>query len=131
MQQIAELLSIAVSEFLQLTQVYTIPLLVLNQRRDILLKVAAACNRSLRAMCLDHTNLASTLAFLLLQPSQNRRAMVSSSLATISADFSETECMELLRTEPILTASELLKAAADGQMETDEPVGPLHHIGAE
>ena len=73
-------------------------------------------------MCLDHANLASTLAFLLLQPSNNPGGLVSTLLAAISPDFSETECVELVKAEPILTASELLKVAGDRHVQNHEQV---------
>lgn len=122
-KQIAELLSITVADFLRLTQVHTIPLLILGQRREILLKVAEASDRSVRALCLDRANLAATLAFLLLQPSKDPSALVSSLLSPIAPDFSETECIELIKAEPLLTASELLKVAGDRQVQNHEQVG--------
>ena len=112
-QLMAELLSITTADFLQLTQVHTIPYLVLNQRREILSRVAESSGLPLRDMCLLHNNLASILAHILLKTSGDLKASVSSVLGTISSDFSGMECAELIRAEPILIASELLKVAGE------------------
>lgn len=117
-QQMSDLLAITVSDFLQLTQYYTTPYLVLTKRRDLLQKVAVACGRSIKDQCMDHNNLGSILACILLQSSNDMENMIMALLNAVSSDFNNVDCADLVKAEPMLTAAELLKAAGeDGQMK--------------
>ena len=102
-----------VRDFLQLTQGFTVPMLVLNHRADILQRIADACGRSIKSLCVERQNLALILSHILLQRSGDAITLIMSCFAFISLDLSERECMELFKCEPYLTASELLKTAAD------------------
>ena len=102
-----------VGDFLRLTQGFTVPMVVLSHRADILQRIADACGRSIKSLCLERQNLALILSNILLQRSGDAITLVMSCFAFISLDLSETECMELFKGEPYLTAAELLKAAAD------------------
>lgn len=112
-QYLSDLLSMSVSDFLCLTQVYTIPFLVLTKRRDILSKIADACGRTIMPLCMDHNNMAAILSSILLQPSEDMDNMIMALFNAASPDFSQLDHVELIRAEPILTASELLKAASE------------------
>lgn len=62
---------------------------------------------------MDHTNMAAILAYVLLQSSGEMESIIMSLLNAVSSEFSNLDCAELVRAEPILTASELLKAAGE------------------
>lgn len=112
-QYMSDLLGISVPEFLSLSQMYTIPYLVLTKKREILQKIANACGRTTKALCMDHNNMAAILAYILLQSSGEMESVIMNLLNAVSSEFSNLDCAELVRAEPILTASELLKAAGE------------------
>lgn len=112
-QHLSDLLSMRVSEFLCLTQVYTIPFLVLTKKRDILQKIADACGCTIMPLCMDHNNMAAILSCILLQVSEDTENVIMALFNAASPDFSQIDHVELIRAEPILTASELLKAASE------------------
>lgn len=96
-----------------MSRVYTIPYLVLTKKREVLHKIANACGRTTKAMCMDHTNMAAILACILLESSGEMESVIINLLNAVSSEFSNLDCAELVRAEPILTASELLKAAGE------------------
>ena len=114
-QQLSDLLTISVPEFLVLTQTFTIPYLVLTKRRDILQRIAQARGGdcSLWTLCIDTTNMAAILAYLLIQPSTDIESMIITLLTEITPEFSNVDLAELAKAEPITIATELLKAAAE------------------
>lgn len=112
-QQLSDLLGMTVTEFLLFTQIHTVPYLVLTKKRDILQRVADSCNRSAKTLCMDHNNLAAILACILLQESDDMESMIMALFAVVSPEFGKIDCMELLKAEQPLTASELLKAAGE------------------
>lgn len=112
-QHLSDLLSMSVSEFLCLTQVYTVPLLVLTKKRDILQKIADACGQTIMQLCMDHNNMAAILSCILLQPSEDMENVIVALFNAASPDFSQLDHIDIIRAEPILTASELLKAASE------------------
>jgi serine/threonine-protein kinase ATR len=124
-QRICDLLNVNVNQFLQLTQFYTIPYLILTKKRDILQKIADGCEPKLSicALCMGHTQLAAILANLLLQPWSDLEPMVMSLLCFASPEFNDTDFQGLIRTEPMLTAFELLKIAGDEEDGKDGRVG--------
>lgn len=62
--------------------------------------------------------MAAILAYILLQSSGEMENAIMSLLNAVSSEFGNLDCAELVRAEPILTASELLKAAGE-----DDDVG--------
>ena len=117
-QYISDLLAMSIGEFLCLTQVHTIPYLVLNKQRDILQKISKASGLTTKTLCTDHSNMGAILACILLEPSKNMEHLIMNLLNSASSEFNSIGCAEdFLRAEPILTASELLKAASE---ENDE-----------
>ena len=112
-QQISDLLSLSVSEFLVNTQVHTIPYFVLTKRRDVLQRIAEACDKSIMSICREHGNLAAILSNILLQAQGDVENLVMVLLNAVSPEFKNVDCSELLKSEPQATATELLKAAGD------------------
>lgn len=102
-----------VSELLRLTQSYTLPYLVLTKQQDILQRVADACGSSIKDVCMDHTNMSSILAYIILRTTSEAEFTIMTAFEVISSDFANVNCSELVKTEPVLIASELLKAAGD------------------
>ena len=124
-QQLSDLLGTTVQEFLVWTKTYTLPYLVLMRRHDILRRIAHAhgSDVSLWSICVDPVNMAAILAFLLVQPSTDQESLIPALLAEASPEFSDRDLMELLKMEPILTAFELLKAAAESEEARKSKVG--------
>jgi serine/threonine-protein kinase ATR len=112
-QHLSDLLAMSVPEFLCLTQVYTIPFLVLTKKRDILQKIADACDLTIMPLCMDHNNMAAILSCILLQAAEDTENLIMALFNAASPDFNQIDHVELIRAEPILTASELLKAASE------------------
>ena len=130
-QQMSDLLSMSVSEYLSMTQVYTIPNLVLTKKQDILQRVADACGKSIMALCRDHNNLAAILSCILLQNASEVGNLVMALLNAVSPEFSNVDCAELLKSEPQATASELLKVAGEDDDVYREKVKPAFHFLSE
>ncbi|KAL8641328.1 MAG: hypothetical protein Q9228_001843 [Teloschistes exilis] len=122
-QYLSDLLSMTVSELLRLTQSYTLPYLVLTKQQDILQRVADACGSSIKDVCMDHTNMSSILAYIILRTTSEAEITVMTAFEVISSDFANVNCSELVKTEPVLIASELLKAAGDADEATKPRVG--------
>lgn len=112
-QQISDLLAMSVSDFLSMTQVYTVPFLVLTKKQDILQRIADACGQTIMSLCREHNNLAAILSCVLLRTSSDVEDLVMALLNAVSPEFSNVDCSELLRSEPQATASELLRAAGE------------------
>ena len=114
-QQLADLLGMSVSDLLVQTQVHTVPFFVLTKRQDALQRIAEACNQSTMALCQEHQNLAAILSNILLQPSADSESLVMALLNSVSPDFKNVDCAELLKSEPQASAAELLKFAGEGE----------------
>lgn len=114
-EQLCDLMGMKVDDFLRLTELYILPYLVLTQKRDIISKVGATYKdpKSPFDLCTEKNNLAAILAFLLSQPSPNPEAMTMSVLAEVDTAFKGRSLAELVRTEPILIACDLLRSLGD------------------
>ncbi|KAH6604197.1 hypothetical protein Trco_007643 [Trichoderma cornu-damae] len=111
---IAELLQISVNELLLLIQSHALPWLVLDKRKDVIQKIAEARQETeIWRPLMDSHNTASVLSLLMLQGSENMEEFVKSSLDEISPHFHALSLADIVQSEPVLTAIELLKAAAD------------------
>ncbi|KAL8754401.1 MAG: hypothetical protein Q9199_004371 [Rusavskia elegans] len=106
-------MSITVSELLRLTQTYTLPYLVLTKQQNILQRVADACNRSIKDLCMEPANTSAILAYILLRSPSDAEVTIMSALQSVSSEFLNVDCAELIKAEPVLIASELLKTAGD------------------
>ena len=110
---IAELLQIPVNDLLLLIQTHALPWLVLDKRRDVIQKIAEARQeKELWQPLMDGTNLAATLALLLVQDPDNMEGFAKSRLNEISPHFHSLTLLDLFQSEPVFIAMELLKSAA-------------------
>ena len=114
-QRICDLLNVKVTQFLQMTQFFTVPYLVLTKKKEILQKIVDACGpeHSVKSICMGHAQLAAILSCLLLQPSTDIETMILSLLRHASPEFKDANVQELMKSEPMLTAFELLKVAGE------------------
>ena len=114
-EQLCDLLGMKVDDFLRLTEPYILPYLVLTRKRDMISRVGATYKdtKSPFDICSEKDNLAAILAFLLSQPSPNPEGMTMSVLAEVDSTFKGRTLAELVRTEPILIACDLLKSLGD------------------
>ena len=112
-QQISDLLAMSVSDFLSMTQVHTVPFFVLTKKQDILQRIADACGQSIMVLCREHNNLAAFLSCVLLRTSSDVESLVMALLNSVSPEFGNVDCAELLKSEPQSTAAELLRAAGE------------------
>lgn len=127
-QQLADLLGISVNDLLLLTQADTVPYLVLTRKRDVLQRIAQARGPSIALQDLwlqPSRNLASVLALLLVQPSEDPEQSAIALLKDASPKFAETDLSALIKVDPILSACEILKYASD----CPEAKRPLAHQG--
>lgn len=115
-------MSVTVSELLRLTQTYTLPYFVLTKQRDILQRIANACNRSIKELCLEPVNMSAILAYILLRSPSEAEVTIMTALRVASAEFNNVDCAELVKAEPVLIALELLKAAGDTDDATKSKV---------
>lgn len=72
---------------------------------------------------MDHTNMSSILAYIILRTTNEAEITIMTAFEVISSDFANVNCSELVKTEPVLIASELLKAAGDADEATKPRVG--------
>lgn len=124
-EQLCDLLGMTVDDFLRLTEVYVLPYLVLTRKRDLILRVAATYKtaKSPFDLCSEKNNLAAILAFLLSQAPKDPEGMIMPLLAEVDPTFKGHSLAELVRSEPILIACELLRGLGDsGEMAKAERV---------
>jgi serine/threonine-protein kinase ATR len=117
-QLLCDLLGISVMNFLQLTQIDTIPYLILTRRRDVLLKIAQARGSAAGVQDLwlqPSRNLAAVISLLLIQPTPDAELAAIGLLKDAAPDFTEPDLSNLVRVDPILIACEILKQAGDCQ----------------
>ncbi|RKF54549.1 Protein kinase rad3 [Golovinomyces cichoracearum] len=113
-QLVADLLQITVSEFLLLTQSYTIPWLVMGKKVDVIQRISEARKDSEIGMaCAESSNLVPTLALLMTQDRPDIENYIMSHLRFASPRFKNTDLEELMRVEPASQALHLLKAAGE------------------
>ena len=103
----------SVSDFLSMTQVHTVPFLVLTKKQDVLQRIADACGQSIMVLCREHNNLAAILSCVLLRTSEDAESLIMALLNAVSPEFGNVDCAELLKSEPQSTASELLRVAGE------------------
>lgn len=113
-QLMADLLGISVTDFLLLTQSYTLPFLVLNGKVEVINRISEARQDPDNwAICLDPSNLAPILALLLVQDVPNLDSFVMGLFRRVSSTFKDNVLSDLLRIEPMYQALYLLKAAGE------------------
>lgn len=67
--------------------------------------------------------MSAILAYIMMRSSSEAEATVMTALRAISSDFVNVNFSELVKAEPVLIASELLKAAGDGDDDAKTKVG--------
>ncbi|KAI9820333.1 MAG: serine/threonine-protein kinase M1 [Pycnora praestabilis] len=124
-QLLSDLLGTTVSELLVITQASTLPYLILLKKQDIIQRIAWACGKgtTILSMCFEKQNLAAILALLLVQQSTDVESITMALLCEASPDFKNYDLTDLIKTEPIVTVFELLKAAGSD----DESKRPRTH----
>ncbi|KAM5379618.1 hypothetical protein ACJZ2D_003812 [Fusarium nematophilum] len=111
---IAELLQVSVNELLLLIQTHALPWLVLDKQRDVIQKIAEARREpEMWLPLMDPSNLAATLALLLIQDTEDIAGFSKSRLDEISPHFQKESLLSLFESEPVLIVMELLKAAGE------------------
>ncbi|KAF2178853.1 hypothetical protein K469DRAFT_598368 [Zopfia rhizophila CBS 207.26] len=122
-QQLSDLLGMTVNQMLQMTQMETLPHLVLTKRKDILQRIATAQKTSVQDICTQpRKNLAGILALLLCQPVADVEKGAMDALVAVAPAFRENnnDLSSWVRLEPVLVACEVLKAAAE-EHESKKP----------
>ncbi|KAL9039802.1 MAG: hypothetical protein Q9180_002315, partial [Flavoplaca navasiana] len=122
-QYLSDLMSVTVAELLRLTQTYTLPYLVLTKQQNILQRIADACGRSIKDLCMEPVNTSAILAYILLRSTSDAENTIMTAFQSVSSEFLNVDCAELIKAEPVLIASELLKAAGDA----DDATKPKSH----
>ncbi|POS87854.1 hypothetical protein EPUL_000219 [Erysiphe pulchra] len=113
-QMMADLLQITVTEFLLLTQSYTIPWLVMGKKIDVIRRISEARKDSeIGLACAESSNLVPTLTLLMMQGMPDTENYIMSHLRYASPRFKDTDLDELMRVEPASQALYLLKAAGE------------------
>lgn len=128
-QTVCDLLGISISNFLKLTQFHTIPYLILQKQHEILRRIAEAngTDFGLLEICSNSEQLATILANILLQPSQDTEVMISSLLSQVSNGFTNIDPRELLRSDPTRIAFELLQVASG--LDPEDKARARHGLG--
>lgn len=123
-QQLCEILGIGVNTFLVHTQRETLPALVLNKKKDIIQRIAAARTNgsSAKDVCMQpRSNLAAILTLLLVQPWAAPEESALACLTEIAPEFQNTDMAGLVKLDSVLVACEMLKYCGEGN-ETKKPM---------
>jgi serine/threonine-protein kinase ATR len=122
-QYMADLLAISVSDFLVLTQSYSLPYLVLAKNIEVIRRISLARkdDHDFNA-CMEPTNLVHILALLLQQNVTDIEAFIMSLLKSVSPMFKELDLTDLMKIEPSYTAFHLLMAAGGADDTTKSRV---------
>ncbi|KAF8859864.1 protein kinase-like protein rad3 [Acephala macrosclerotiorum] len=112
-QLMADLLKISVTEFLILTQSYTLPYLIMTKKIDVISRIAEASNKNNFNLLMHKDNLVSVIALLLQQSVADMETYVLSLLRLADVEFKNYDLNTLLRIGASEKALLLLKAAAE------------------
>lgn len=124
-KMVAELLHTSVSVLLKLTQTHALPWLVLTKKREVIQKIAEARGeKAAWEPLIDGHNLGATLALLLVQDVPNLPDYCISLFRYVSPHFDDFSLVDLLASEPTLTALELFKACGDAEESRKPRVSP-------
>lgn len=100
----------SVSQFVHLTQEYTLPWLILQRKVDIVQKIAQFVRGDGDVRLLCHDNITAILSCLLVQESEDPAAATMSLLAAVSSDFKKFTLESLVWPEAIQIASQILRS---------------------
>ena len=113
-QLMADLIGISVSEFLILTQTFTLPWLVSSGKPEIIKRIADARKDADGWLaCMETSNMVAILAHLLTQRVSDVEHFVMSRFRAICSQFKEIDFADLIRVEPASQAFYLLKWAGE------------------
>ena len=114
-QLLTDLLGMDIPEFLALTQTYTLPYLVVLKKPEIIRKIAQARGKesSVWSTLMANSNMASILALLLVQQSNDVEDTTMALLRHACEEFKNVDLADVARSEPINIAFELLQAAGE------------------
>lgn len=113
-QLMADLLGMTVSQFLILTQSYTLPWLVLSEKPEVIKRISEARkDKEIWVACMETSNRVAILPLLLIQNVTDTEIFVMKRFRGISSQFKDLEFTDLLRCEPASQALNLLKMAGD------------------
>lgn len=113
-KMVAELLHTSVTVLLKLVQAHALPWLVLTRKREVIQKIAEARGETEAwEPLIDGHNLGATLALLLVQDVADLPSYCMSLFRHVSPHFEDFSLVDLLASEPTLTALELFKACGD------------------
>lgn len=123
-QQLAEILGMTIAQFLVLTEVQTLPWLVLLGKQDVLQRLASAhsTSTSVWSLCMMKHNLPPVLALLMVQEPAKAEATVLQLLQRASHEFKGLDVSNLLRSDIVPTACEILKLTGDGDAVSRDKV---------
>ncbi|GAW27350.1 putative protein kinase rad3 [Rosellinia necatrix] len=127
---LAEMQDMTPNQLLLHIQAYALPYLVLNKKMDVIQKIAEVRKETEPWQpCLDIANLGRILALLLTQETADIEQYTMSLLRYISPHFDEFRLVDLLQIEPLPTALNILKAAADADESRKPHIrGALNHL---
>ncbi|KAF2211034.1 hypothetical protein CERZMDRAFT_43856 [Cercospora zeae-maydis SCOH1-5] len=115
-QQLCDLLSMDMNNFLVLTQRETLPFLLLTKKKDIVQRIANARGNgtTVEDVCMQpRTNLAAILAVLLSQSAHEAEELAFSCLTEVAPDLRKTDIASLVKVDPVLVACEMLKLSGE------------------
>lgn len=114
-QQLADLVGLRVDQLLWNTQPDVLPWLIVEKKQDVLEKIAKARggDATVWDMCVHRRSLPFILAAIIAQHPKEIEAAVASCLHTTNHRFHIEDTVNLLKTEPITIACELLKTAGE------------------
>ncbi|PHH79154.1 hypothetical protein CDD80_5521 [Ophiocordyceps camponoti-rufipedis] len=126
---IAELLQISVNELLLLIQSHALPWLVLDRQVDVIQKIAEARKeKEPWRPLMDNSNLAATLALLLVQDADNMESFTLSRLNDVSPHFHSLTLLDLFQADPVSIALELLRFAAGADAARQQVIHKALHL---
>lgn len=128
-QMVADLLKTNVTELLLLIQSHALPWLVLHRRKDIIQRflearreVVAAPQRSEEKLwtmlCMDDANFSAILSRLLLQDTPDVEGYIVTVLSDVCPNFGTVSLKEIISSNPVSIALELLKMGGEGDETT-------------
>lgn len=113
-QLMADLLSVSVTDMLKMTQSATLPWLIREGKKDIIIKICHARGESdPMKLCFENSNLGPVMAHLLVQNVSDLESYIAGRFRALSSQFKEIGITEFLRTAPLPIALELLKNAGE------------------
>lgn len=112
-QLLSELHDTTVNHLIERTQKEILPYIVLDKKRDVLKRIAAARGTTVQDVCLQpKENLAAILARLLIHPADDIESSATAILTDSVPEFANEDLSSLVKIQPILIACEILVAAA-------------------